>query len=163
MPSRQSAPMPIPLHLFVRSNGDEVRGQHVTVDSIEMLLRDPSTGKRLPSAWDTRSMGNLSVTTATDWLDFRRLVEQWKRETAYLSMVEDMILSESYQRIIGMGPKAIPMILSQIETEGANPDHWWWALRVLARHDPVPLRDRGNVAAMAKYWLEWGRVNQLAR
>jgi hypothetical protein len=144
MPSRYS--------LVVSQKGQEVVGEAATVFS----------GGPSDMQGDTRGMPCVRFTSAADWLEFQRHVAQWKTETAYQSMIEDMVLSESYQRIIGMGARAIPLIIWQIEIEGSNPDHWWWALRVLAQHDPVPAEHKGNVAEMAKRWVEWYRENQLA-
>ena len=56
-----------------------------------------------------------------------------------------------------MGPRAIPLILKQLESEGDQPDMWFWALRTLTNADPVSEADRGNIVRMANAWLEWGR------
>ena len=61
----------------------------------------------------------------------------------------------SYQRVIGMGEKAIPLILRQLENEGDDPDHWFWALQAITREDPVPEDARGDMKEMARAWLDW--------
>jgi len=62
-------------------------------------------------------------------------------------------------RIIGMGEKAIPLILRQMENEGDEPDQWFWALQILTEADPVPQEQRGDYAVMARTWLNWAFQN----
>ena len=85
---------------------------------------------------------------------FHRLAEKWKRETAHLSNVATISMHPSYQQIIGMGPDAIPLILSELR---ASPDHWFWALRSITGVDPVPDSSRGKMKQMARHWLAWGK------
>lgn len=88
---------------------------------------------------------------------FKRLVSEWRRERdATSSFVSDMAMCTSYQKIIGMGDAAIPLILSELRSEGDEPDHWFWALRVITDVDPVPVEDRGQTVKMARAWLAWG-------
>ncbi|MGQ0637429.1 MAG: hypothetical protein ACT4QC_22715 [Planctomycetaceae bacterium] len=91
---------------------------------------------------------------------FRRLVDEWKSRRAHSSCIEDMVLDLSYQQIIGLGPQAIPLLLSELEKA---PDHWFWALYAIARHDPVPDASRGKVTEMAKAWIDWGRQQGYGR
>lgn len=63
----------------------------------------------------------------------------------------------SYQRIVAMGARAVPLILSEMEREGDEPDQWFWALHAITGADPVPFDARGDVVQMAEAWLEWGR------
>lgn len=46
-----------------------------------------------------------------------------------------MAMLPSCQRIIGMGPVVVPLILEELRRE---PDHWFWALEMLTEDDPVP-------------------------
>jgi hypothetical protein len=73
-----------------------------------------------------------------------------------------MATCPAYQSIIGIGPAAIPLILSQLESEGEEPDHWFWALRALTSADPVKEEDRGDIVRMATAWIEWGRAQGYA-
>ncbi len=86
--------------------------------------------------------------------EFNSLVAQWKPDTEVTSSVTEMVLHPAYQEIIALGPRAIPLLLRELEREL---DHWFWALRVLAREDPVPEKYRGNMPAMREAWLAWGR------
>jgi hypothetical protein len=91
---------------------------------------------------------------------FRELVRQWKEDTISLSSTEDMALHPAYQRIIGMGPAALPWILEELQTE---PDYWFWALRAITGQDPVCPAERGQMAQMTRSWLDWGRQHRLCR
>ena len=72
-----------------------------------------------------------------------------------MSMVHDMVLLPSYQRIIGMGMSVVPYILEDLEETG---DHWFWALDAITGENPIPDEDVGNVPAMADEWLALARV-----
>jgi hypothetical protein len=85
---------------------------------------------------------------------FRRLAAEWRARPRHTSRVEDMALHPAYQRIIGMGDPAVPLILAELEKE---PDHWFWALAAITEADPVPEPARGNLAQMAEAWTAWGK------
>ncbi len=96
-----------------------------------------------------------------DWANFQQLVAQWHRERGTASSPVYMAMCPSYQRIMSMGPKrAIPLILRQMELEGDDPDHWFWALNYLTNADPVHPNDRGNMKKMSAAWIRWGRDNR---
>jgi hypothetical protein len=97
------------------------------------------------------------VKLAADQIKFLKLVARWKIETSALSSITEIVLHLAYQNIIGMGDAAVPFILTQIETEGDDPDQWFWALQSITGSDPVPEEDAGNYRAMAQAWLNWGK------
>jgi len=112
-------------------------------------------------------MGNFPVESVSWWAQvpvadrqleqtFNKLARKWKKETAHLSFIEQMVLHPAYQEIIGLGKKAIPLILKQLKKE---PNFWFWALRSLTGKDPVTKDMRGDVMAMRKAWLNWGKDN----
>ena len=86
---------------------------------------------------------------------FQELVTTWRQETLFTSSVTDMAMHSSYQRIIGLGPAAVPLLLRELER---NPDHWFWALHAITGVDPTMPEQKGNVQEMAKAWLDWGRA-----
>lgn len=88
---------------------------------------------------------------------FAALVEAWHKERKATSSPIKVAMCPSYQKIIGMGKPAIPLIFRQLELEGAKPDMWFWALRALTDANPVADDIRGNFVKMAEAWLEWGR------
>ena len=83
--------------------------------------------------------------------EFRKLAAQWHRETDHFSNIIRKAMSSAYQEIIGMGEKAIPFILRDLETTGG---HWFWALRAIARYDAAAGIDNYDDAVRA--WLKWG-------
>ena len=86
--------------------------------------------------------------------DFQALADEWRRDTKFLSADDEIALHPAYQRIIGMGERAIPLILRSLQQ---NLDHWFWALTMIARESPVPTEEAGNQRLMRGRWLEWGR------
>jgi len=85
---------------------------------------------------------------------FRKLVAQWKAESLFLSSSTAMAELPSYQNIIALGPPVVPLLLRELNRE---PDHWFWALKVLTGADPIPEEQRGKIREMAKTWVQWGR------
>ena len=83
---------------------------------------------------------------------FRRLADQWLRETEHTSSVKQACMRPAYQRIIGMGPAVVPYLLRELER---NPDHWFWALNAITEEDPARAEDSLDGAKDA--WLQWGR------
>jgi transposase-like protein len=85
---------------------------------------------------------------------FLELAAQWKKETWLLSKVSAKVFHIAYQKIIGMGPTAVPLILKDMRDNG--PDQWFWALHVITDANPVTKDMTGDVAAMTEAWLQWG-------
>ena len=88
-------------------------------------------------------------------MTFEPLCKQWKAERNASSSIIDICTVPSYQRIIGIGPDAIPCIMKQLVDEGTEPDHWFWALQALTGENPVPEDEAGNMLKMSARWLEW--------
>ncbi len=93
----------------------------------------------------------------SDYLLFTSLLESWRRERVDAIWAAEFAMCPSYQKIIKMGERAIPLILRELKIEGDEPDHWFWALRILADTNPVHEKHRGDIVAMAKDWISWGR------
>ena len=102
-------------------------------------------------------------TAGMDVFKFQRLMKSWRAERNPASSVMEMVMCQSYQKIMGMGEAAVPLILNQLIVEGDEPDHWFWALRVITEIDPIPEEDRGDVRRMAQAWLRWGEMTGYAR
>ncbi len=83
---------------------------------------------------------------------FKELAEQWHQETDHLSSITDIVLNFNYQRIIGMGSSAMPLILEELQKSGG---HWFWALRAISGEEPVDAADRGNASKMKEAWVNW--------
>jgi hypothetical protein len=102
-----------------------------------------------------RSNDQPTCAVISDAALFQQLASQWHKERGATSSITQMAICPSYQRIIGLGEKAIPLILRRLENEGDDPDHWFWALQALTREDPVPQDARGDMKEMARSWLDW--------
>jgi hypothetical protein len=89
---------------------------------------------------------------------FRRLADEWKDRSRYLSNTAQMAMLKPYQQIIGMGFPAVPMILDELRRE---PDQWFWALEAITAENPVPREAAGKVPLMAEAWIEWGKQRGL--
>jgi hypothetical protein len=88
---------------------------------------------------------------------FESLRLRWQVERGGTSSITQMMLAPAYQRIIGMGEKAVPLILAQLKKEGDDPDHWGWALHSITGEDPVPTEAAGDTLRIAEAWLAWGK------
>ena len=83
---------------------------------------------------------------------FHSLAKQWRKETAHLSFITERAMHVAYQRIIGMGPEAVPLLLRELE---ARPDHWLWALNAITGEDPA--RPEDNFRSAVEAWIKWGK------
>lgn len=90
--------------------------------------------------------------------EFAELADTWREERRYSSSLTEIVLSPAYQRIVGLGYEVVPLILSELQT---RPDHWFWALRSITGINPVPETAIGDLDAMARTWIQWGRVEGL--
>lgn len=87
---------------------------------------------------------------------FRELAETWRQETGFFSFMQQRVLHPAYQRIVGMGWAAVPLILQELERQ---PDHWFWALQAITGEEPARGTDTLDGAVHA--WLNWGRERGL--
>ncbi len=85
---------------------------------------------------------------------FEKLADEWRQATEFVSSLTEMVTHPAYQRIIGLGNAAIPLLLNRL---GDRPEHWFWALKAITGADPVAAEDRGNIDAMRGAWLAWGQ------
>ena len=83
---------------------------------------------------------------------FRHLVDQWRKETRYLSSLSKISMHPAYQKIIGIGKEGVPLILREMQERGG---HWLWALYAITDEDPAPPNANFDEAVQA--WLNWGR------
>jgi hypothetical protein len=87
---------------------------------------------------------------------FKVLATMWKAETRFLSNVTTKSMHIAYQRIIGMGPNAVPLILRDLIENG--PNDWFWALSVITDANPITNDIAGNMQAMTEAWISWGKT-----
>lgn len=87
---------------------------------------------------------------------FAELAEAWRQETKFLSFAQQRAVHPAYQRIIGMGWAAVPLILRELQRQ---PEHWLWALQAITGEEPA--RNTAGFGAAADAWLRWGRERGL--
>lgn len=86
---------------------------------------------------------------------FVSLAEAWRKERDESSSSSlAMAMCPSYQKIIGLGMEAIPLILVELER---RVDHWFWALNAITDENPVLPSHAGDFTAAAEDWIAWGR------
>jgi len=83
---------------------------------------------------------------------FSALRDQWKRDTLVESSMTAIVLHPAYQRIIGMGDRALPFLFAELKRE---PAQWFWALEAITGEDVAS--DDLPFAERVTRWLEWGR------
>jgi len=105
----------------------------------------------LPDA--LRSSAELSV-------QFAELAERWRADTAFTSSLTDIVLNAAYQRIIGLGPDVVPLILGELRRRGV--EQWFWALTALTGYEPEGVAE-GDLQALHDAWLSWGTRRALVR
>jgi hypothetical protein len=84
---------------------------------------------------------------------FIRLRDEWKSSRGHEPSTLKVVTLPAYQKIIGMGPAVVPLLLRELET---NLDNWFWALMVITEENLVSEDARGDGEAMAQAWLTWG-------
>lgn len=121
----------------------------------ESLKRRMRIKELMLRAWG-RSQASLYENASTAELEhtFRALAAQWREETGHISSITKIVIHPCYQRIIGLGPNVIPLLLRELQTD--EPDYWFWALNAITGEDPVNPEDLGNLPKMASAWLNWG-------
>jgi hypothetical protein len=151
-------------HRWLRSSGQSalryVKPNHFSVarpSRWEPPTKRGRSGERAARAWlksrNVRGADGASVAPVPRLTEheFHSLAAQWKEETEFLSSTTQIILNPAYQRIIGMGPAAIPLILEELRSQ---PDHWFWALFAITGENVVPQNVSFDEAVQA--WLNWG-------
>ena len=106
----------------------------------------------LPPEFRAKLRAFLRAEEADDQHKFRRLADQWLRETEHSSSLKKACMHPAYQRIIGMGIVVVPYLLRELEQ---RPNHWFWALNAITEEDPAQTEDSFEGAKTA--WLQWGR------
>lgn len=99
----------------------------------------------LAEAWGVKPDDELRA-------QFAELKAKWLDATMIESSAQRIAFDMSCQRIIGLGPRAVPLILEDLAAEH---NHWFWALTVLAGEDKAA--GEVTVPGAVQKWLEWGR------
>ncbi|MCJ7761501.1 hypothetical protein MUP59_10255 [Candidatus Bathyarchaeota archaeon] len=105
-----------------------------------------------------RSLEHFLKPFSRQWSDplvrFYTLKTEWEADTAHLSSITEIVIHPAYQQIIGLGPVAIPLILSEMKKKSGQ---WFWALKSITGEDPVSPEKRGRIRDMTQAWLRWGQ------
>jgi hypothetical protein len=87
----------------------------------------------------------------------RRLLAQWRRDTAYMSASTQITGHPAYQELIAIGPAALPFLFRDLEQTGDG--HQSKALTVITGAHPVPAEERGQIRKIPETWVRWAREN----
>jgi hypothetical protein len=87
---------------------------------------------------------------------FRCLAAARRRDTDYLSSIEESDDHSAYQEIIRLGPEVVPLLLREL---AATHTHLFTALEAITGARPVPASAAGNIPRMAEAWLRWAKDN----
>jgi hypothetical protein len=82
--------------------------------------------------------------------EFERLKEAWEEKSEYMSVLTDMVLLQEYQRIIGLGRPAVPLLIEELRNGG---DHWFWALVAITGRDHA--EGAKNYDEAVARWIDW--------
>ncbi|MFZ2961200.1 MAG: hypothetical protein WA705_30335 [Candidatus Ozemobacteraceae bacterium] len=93
-------------------------------------------------------------------IEFGDLYRRWIEETVLCSTAMEAAIHPAYQRIIGMGRTAVPLILREL---AKDLNHWFWALSAITGVNPVLPENRGRLEKMKEDWLIWGQKNGFTR
>lgn len=153
-PSHIEASVPIVISL---QRGDMIL-HGVTRDNVETGQPASAEIQSVNPEGDTITLTITTITTLTLTTQesvavrkFRKLADQWRRETRYQSSVTKMAMHPAYQQIIGMGQEALTLILKELQkTRG----HWLWALVAIVGEDHAP--EGCNFSEAVDAWLDWG-------
>jgi hypothetical protein len=90
--------------------------------------------------------------------EFRAHADKWLQETAPLSDPVQIFMHPSHLKIIGMGGKALPFILREVERQSG---HWFVALEAISPVNPVQPEDQTSFQRMTDAWIRWGKEEGL--
>ena len=87
---------------------------------------------------------------------FNEAVGSLIADTQYHSSISEITRHEKFAALVDMDRPALELILE--EMAGGNVRVLWFPLlKRISKHDPVPVKDRGNVQRMARAWIDWGK------
>ena len=94
----------------------------------------------------------INEISPTVYDEFNELKANWISETSFISSFSERILNYNYQRIIGLGSKAVPYLISDMKE---NQNDWFWALECITGEKPYSDEDSGNILVMIEKWVKW--------
>lgn len=104
-------------------------------------------------------IGGVAMYAFDRWL-VRNRFETWHREwaeaTKFSSSVHDIVSHPAYCAIIKMGHRVLTFIFEELNKEC---EHWFIALERITGVNPAINAPAGDLEAMRRAWLAWGRDN----
>lgn len=85
---------------------------------------------------------------------FARLAERWQCEAGGRSISKQMMDSDAFREIVGLGEQVVPLILRELEHSHM---HWHLALREITGERPEAAVQSGKIDQVCAAWLDWGR------
>ena len=129
---------------------DELREIQQVIFSLQQVVNEENGSTLLRSSPSSQAEKNYLE------LEFYRLAENWKHETASSSSISKKIKHKDYVRIIEMGQDVLPFILRSLLNEH---EHWFVALKKISKEDPIPAGATFSDAVNG--WLKWGQEKGL--
>jgi hypothetical protein len=86
--------------------------------------------------------------------DFKESYRQWLEDSLFDSLPDRMRRYQSYQRIVAMGDRVVPLIAAELRQE---PSFLFLALEEITETNPVPKSATGNLKQTVDAWLSWLR------
>ncbi len=126
------------------------KDERVDVRRLAQFLNKEEPAKKYRLVFNSQSESVRLVTREEE--RFRRLADQWRRETGHISLTFKRAMHPTYQQIIGMGKDALPYILRDLQERPTG--HWFWALNAISGENPAQLEEGIDSAIQA--WLRWG-------
>lgn len=125
----------------------------------ETSVPDISTMPRVLPSDDPRALlqklvEQWQLTMIEDQKLFYDLHKEWRRATALSSDPMQAIIAKPYQRIIGMGQRALPFIFGELPK---CLDNWFWALEVITGENPVRPEHYSSFKLAVQDWMRWGK------
>jgi hypothetical protein len=112
----------------------------------------PVASDATPSQVDQPILREAVDVNMRQW--FSALAGEWHRETAGHSSMTMRKRHPAYQKIVDLGPAALPLLLRALRD---MPDIWFPMLIEITKANPVKREDRGDYRKMADAWTTWGR------
>jgi hypothetical protein len=85
-------------------------------------------------------------------LKFEQLASEVMEECILISSPTQIAMHPSYQKIIGLGKQAIPLLIRKLDE---IPAMWFWALEAISGYNPVLKEHRGDIELMVNDWKNW--------
>ena len=135
-------------------NGDE-NGQFAFIQTLEATIKQDTNEVVLRNPQDNRSVKLKAKVEAETQIksEFENLVKVWKKATLHNSFIRQKIVHPAYLRIVGMGEKAIPLILQELKERPSA--SWFPALEAISGDNAA--QSAPNIEEAVKSWLNWGK------